>query len=70
MNEKFLGPKSWCVCGHLGDGIDDSNPNPMWRVHHGGIEGHGPCLVEGCDCKKFTWHRFIQKYQRWLNRRQ
>lgn len=67
--ETFEGAKSWCTCGHLGDGTKDNTADPMWRSMHGGEIGHGPCLVEGCDCMKFTWERFIQKYQRWLNRR-
>ena len=52
--------KSWCYCGHLGDGMDGGDP--MRRSVHGGINGHGPCLVEGCDCRQFTWRRFTNEF--------
>jgi len=45
----FKGPRSLCICGHLGDGPG---------IHAGPL-GHGHCLHgEGkkvCRCPKFTW---------------
>lgn len=72
MNEEhFYEPKSWCFCGHLGDGPMESFPgDPMWRGHHGGINGHGACMVEGCDCEQFTWKRFTNRFNEWYARRE
>lgn len=39
-----------CSCGHYGS-VHDASPG----FPHGVVEGHGPCLVEGCSCTKFTW---------------
>lgn len=25
------------------------------RAGHGGVAGHGECLVMGCDCTRYTW---------------
>lgn len=50
--------KSWCYCDHLGDGINSQ---------HDGINGHGACNVEGCDCGQFTWKRFRSSYQQHLD---
>lgn len=54
--------KSICSCGHVGD--VSLQPNPGYLVvtapnTHGGIIGHGPCNVAGCDCPKFTWAGFL-----------
>ena len=46
--------KSWCYCGHYGDGINSQ---------HAGVNGHGACQVEGCDCGQFTWKSFRESYQ-------
>lgn len=54
MTEHYLKPKSRCYCGHLGDGPDS---------HHGGINGHGRCLVSGCGCIQFTWEKWTDEYQ-------
>ena len=49
--------KSMCECGHPGDGEGSS---------HAGINGHGRCMVEGCDCIQFTWVRFTDDFLIWL----
>lgn len=50
--EAGKGPKSWCECGHTGDG-PGSQHEQRWS------EGHGPCKVEGCPCRQFTWASWI-----------
>jgi hypothetical protein len=40
MAEHYEHAKSWCYCGHLGDGL--TSDDPMRRSHHGGLNGHGP----------------------------
>ncbi len=67
MAEHYLHAKSWCYCGHLGDG--PSIGDPMRRSFHGGINGHGPCNVEGCDCMQFTWKGFTNHFQKSLDER-
>lgn len=57
----FSGPKSVCKCGHVGDGE---------RSAHGGIVGHGPCTVAGCDCAKFSWARFTEEFEEAAKRQQ
>lgn len=52
-------PKSICLCGHTGDG-----PNSA----HGGLIGHGPCLVDDCACRKFTWASFTLYGQEMMDR--
>ena len=54
--DSFEEPKSWCFCGHLGDGINSQ---------HAGVNGHGRCEVEGCDCDQFTWKRFTNRFREW-----
>lgn len=61
--------KSWCYCGHLGDGPSEDVADPMWRSQHAGINGHGPCNVEGCECMQFTWKGFTERFQGHLNER-
>ena len=46
--------KSQCVCGHSGDGE---------LSLHGPLMGHGPCLVLGCGCEKFTWKRWLPWFE-------
>lgn len=54
---------SRCTCGHVGDVTNntvlkktaESNQN-----QHGGFLGHGPCLVPGCSCEKFTWAAYLR----------
>lgn len=38
-----------CRCGHLRTQHNDSLV----------AFGHGECLLDGCDCSKFTWREFI-----------
>lgn len=47
---RTIGGKSFCTCGHTGDGP---------KSQHGGEIGHGSCMVKGCKCEKFTWKEFI-----------
>lgn len=39
-------PKSFCRCGHTGDGLFSEHLDTF-------SAGHGPCLK--CDCPRFTW---------------
>ena len=55
------GPMSICTCGHTGDG-----PNSQHDDRYG--IGHGACTVEGCNCKQFTWDRFIEEEKDILSR--
>ncbi len=51
VNNEMKGkPKGYCECGHTGDG-----PNGQHAPTGLGTPGHGPCMVEGCPCKHFTW---------------
>lgn len=59
----FNEAKSWCFCGHLGDGPSQDVADPMWRSFHDGINGHGRCLVMGCDCGQFTWKKYTHRYE-------
>lgn len=46
-------PKSFCKCGHLGDGSNSD--------HEDGIQpGHGKC--KHCACATFTWKAFTPEY--------
>jgi len=49
--EKMFQPKSYCRCGHTGDG-DLSDHMPALGI----TAGHGPCSL--CACEKFTWGRW------------
>lgn len=69
IEEYYHEAKSWCFCNHLGDGPIEDVADPMWRSSHAGINGHGECLIPGCDCKQFTWKRFTNRYQEWLDDR-
>lgn len=53
----FDAPKSFCTCGHLGDG-----PFSLHR-DFSYASGHGSCVVPGCDCEKFTWAHFTPTFQ-------
>ena len=46
-------PRSVCACGHSGDG-------PLSEHLE---SGHGACKVQGCDCQKFTWARFMSDFE-------
>lgn len=56
---------SLCLCGHVGDCPTEGSPNferaqkVGHETQHGGFVGHGACLEDGCDCRKFTWVSFI-----------
>lgn len=61
QEEFFEEPKSWCYCGHLGDGLNSQ---------HAGINGHGRCEFNSCDCDQFTWKRFTNRFNEWRARRE
>jgi hypothetical protein len=46
---KLNAPQSVCECGHTGDSYLSQHGDD------GHQKGHGRCLVEGCDCRQFTW---------------
>lgn len=48
-------PRSFCKCGHLGDG-----PNSQHAIRV--AEGHGVCKVPECECAQFTWDGFTPEY--------
>lgn len=55
---QFYGPRSRCTCGHVGDGPESN--------HRDGFQaGHGACIIEGCDCRKFTWDHFLPVFEAW-----
>ncbi len=35
-----------CTCGHT-------------QEAHDGLTGHGPCTIQRCPCKQYTWQDFI-----------
>ena len=53
---EYQEPRSICKCGHTGDGRN-SQHDICARV-----EGAGMCKVKGCDCSRFTWKNFIDKF--------
>lgn len=59
---QWTGPKSRCECGHLGDGPNGQHMNSL----ESGAPGHGPCVVEECECMKFTWADFLPSYRRYM----
>ena len=61
MKVPFRGAKSICTCGHLGDGENSDHEDSM-------AHGHGKCKVPGCDCHKFTWERFTDEFQEYLDK--
>ena len=44
----FVGAKSICKCGHLGDGSYSDHEDLINK-------GHGRCKV--CDCEMFVWKK-------------
>lgn len=54
----WMGAKSICTCGHVGDGEFSE---------HVGLNGHGSCKF--CDCEKFTWKKFTDDFKKHLDRR-
>lgn len=55
----YKGPKSVCACTHAGDGPGSSHAGPI---------GHGPCLVRGCRCTKFTWAQHTDAFAKALEK--
>lgn len=60
---KFHGPMSTCTCSHLGDiRMEDFGKPAAVTCMHAGIQGHGACVVPGCDCAKFTWAEYTAAF--------
>ena len=59
MVAAWRGPRSVCICGHTGDGSDSDHMDLLSK-------GHGPCRE--CDCQRFTWAGFTQKFEKALDR--
>jgi len=55
MTMNLKGPKSICVCGHSGDGLNSQHATII-------APGHAHCTVPGCQCQKFTWARYANEY--------
>lgn len=55
----FQGPKSVCTCGHVGDGPGSAHAATI-------APGHGPCIIEGCDCQKFSFARYTPEFERFM----
>lgn len=53
-------PLSVCVCGHTGDGGNSQHLGTL-------AQGHGPCRVEGCKCRRFTWTKWLPEFEAKLN---
>jgi len=53
----MLDAKSFCTCGHLGDGP---------HSYHAGFSGHGRCNSVGCKCGQFTWKKFTAAFTHFL----
>jgi|PlaIllAssembly_1097288.scaffolds.fasta_scaffold14217_4 hypothetical protein len=54
-------PRSFCVCGHTGDGPNSEHEDTNLE------SGHGPC--KECMCERFTWERFAVWYDILMERR-
>lgn len=52
-------PKSFCSCGHTGDGANSEHKDTVQA-------GHGACAASDCDCKKFSWAKYTDMFQRAL----
>lgn len=68
MDIFFNGPKSYCKCGHLGDGDNSDHIISTDRFGRVTAQGHGPCKVAGCSCSKFAWDKFTEPFMNWYNR--
>jgi len=66
MKKPWTGPRSVCTCGHSGDVSAEEAFKNLVQTEHGGLIGHGPCKVPGCDCRKFTWAKFLPAFERTL----
>jgi hypothetical protein len=56
----FVGPKSICKCGHLGDGEGGDHEDGIL------LKGHGRCKI--CDCKMFEWKKFVSSFEELVDR--
>ena len=63
IKDDYLAPRSFCSCGHLGDGRHSDHMNTPFEY------GHGKCKVDGCSCKQFTWKKFTFHYLDWRKRK-
>lgn len=45
-----------CACGHYGAAAATRAGVQQHATRYG--DGHGPCLMLGCDCQQFTWDHF------------
>jgi hypothetical protein len=52
--------KSFCKCGHLGDGAGSAHRNDYGPNLS---PGHGACMLPDCPCTKFTWKRFTPEFE-------
>jgi hypothetical protein len=51
-----FGTYELCTCGHFG------GSTPKQNCHTGLIEeGHGSCIMEGCECGKFRWKSYADR---------
>lgn len=56
-------PRSLCTCGHTGDGSKS--------LHQDTVEpGHGACLMDDCDCRKFVWESWLPWVEAEMNARE
>lgn len=58
INAHTEGGKSYCECGHRGDG-----PNSQHEDRTKYAPGHGKCTVEGCACTKFGWDHWVADHK-------
>jgi hypothetical protein len=56
----FVGPKSYCSCGHVGDGIGSQHYDRY-------LPGHGSCRVPDCPCRQFTWSEWTEEFAKHHN---
>lgn len=56
----YRGPKSRCVCGHVGDGPDSQ--------HEEGIvlSGHGRCFFPHCGCRRFSFYKALPMFEEYM----
>jgi hypothetical protein len=61
IGQMYDGPKSICTCEHEGDGNASQHANNAQK-------GHGACLVKDCPCLKFSWKRFTDAFQAFMDK--
>lgn len=49
-------PRAVCRCLHSGDGQNSQHTDSLLA------NGHGPCVVAGCKCDKFSWADWTQEF--------